>query len=125
MSINILIKILKEVVMDTNNSSYVVPISILSAFIVNTEQPDTLNDTIIELLKKTNDNIEIKKIFAETSKRLTEVVSSIDSNISILLVPNAFIPVKDKNESEIAVDFVEKFNQSLHEYLAQNPPKNE
>jgi hypothetical protein len=37
----------------------------------------------------------------------------------LLLVPNTLIPVKDKQDSDIAIDFVEKFNEALSNYMNQ------
>ena len=104
-------------------SSYVVPVYLLSALIMNTDKPDSINDTILDLLKKVSDSEEVKKIFAETSKNLTEAISNLSEGIHLLLVPNTVIPVKEKQDSDIAIDFVEKFNEALAKYMEQGNEK--
>ena len=102
-----------------NVSSYVVPISILSAFIINTDNPEELNNEVLSILEKTSQNELIKSIFGEASKKLSEAFNDINKDMTVLLVPNAFLPVKDKQDSEVVVNFVEQFNTALQEKMKE------
>lgn len=110
-------KVTESTDMNTDMHSYVVPVYLLSALILNTEKPDIINSTVIELLEQLSKSEKIKKIFAETSKNLTDAISEINKEIHLLLVPNTIIPVKDTQDSQIAIDFVEQFNAALSKYL--------
>jgi len=107
----------------TKEQSYVVPIYLLSAIILNTDNPDSINSDVIGLLEEVSKSEKIKKVFAETSKNLSDEIAKIKEGMNILLVPNTMIPVKDKQDSDIAIEFVEQFNKALAAYMEQENEK--
>jgi|WetSurMetagenome_2_1015567.scaffolds.fasta_scaffold87736_3 hypothetical protein len=98
----------------TTQASYVVPMYSLVAFLYNTDKPETIHTSVVELMQKIENNQDVKIVLGEMSSKLTEIVNKIDPNfIATIIIPNVFIPIKEERDSNIVTGFVDELNKAL------------
>ncbi len=95
---------------------FVVPVKILMALTVKADE-DNLNDAVTDVITKMQESSDLRSKFYSWSKELAESVSE----GSAILIPSVFLPVTDKEEANVAIDFVKKLNEQLEKEQKKQP----
>jgi len=95
-------------------ASYVIPMYAMVAFLHNTDSTDSINPSVVELMKKIDNNQQIKELLGLMSGKLTEIIAGLDSSFAAtIFIPNAFIPIKEQKDSDLVIDFVSRLNDEI------------
>lgn len=98
--------------MDENAGSkqFIIPVKMLCAVAVSCSEHE-VNEAVQQRMKELSESMEAKNTLFEVSKKYSEILK--DS--SFIVVPGLFMPVNDKEEADIVVDFVKRLNESSME----------
>lgn len=99
----------------TGASFYIVPIQLLAGLTVAGNESD-VNERVRSEVQRIIDSPESRSILFETSQRLSKLMEG----SSLIVVPDLYKPVTDKEDADVVINFVKDLNDKTSEQREAN-----